>query len=159
MFNFQLLITQISGPEIMFALSLIIAGVLYLKNYRKDFYKVFFSSTIAMCATLLTKYLFKMPRPVHMLIAETGYGFPSGHATMAAVAMSLGIYYSHKHVKNKTARYFLYALSIGWYILVSYSRLYLQVHYLIDVIAGGVVGVLSTVVVLKIFKHFHYYNK
>ena len=142
----------------MFTIFLLVAVILYMKNYKKDFYKIFFASSTAMFVALLAKYTFKIPRPPHMLIAETGYGFPSGHATMAAVVMSLGIYYTHTHVHNKRVRYALYLLSIGWYVIVSYSRLYLQVHYLIDVIAGGMMGVIATVAVINIFKHFHYYK-
>jgi undecaprenyl-diphosphatase len=77
---------------------------------------------------------------------------------MAAVVMSLVIYYSHKHIKNDYLRYFLYVVSVAWFALVSYSRLYLGVHYPIDILAGGVIGVASTIIVMKIFKHLHYYT-
>jgi undecaprenyl-diphosphatase len=158
MLTFQIFITTISGPEIMFLFSVLFALCLYLRDYKKDFYKIFFASTLAMVTTFIIKYTFKIARPEHMLALEDGYGFPSGHATMAGVVMSLGIYYSYIHVKNMYQRYFLYTLSVSWYFLVSYSRLYLHVHYSIDVIVGGIIGVLSTVVVIKIFKHFHYYK-
>jgi undecaprenyl-diphosphatase len=159
MLQFQIFITNIAGPEIMFILLVLFSIFLYIKNYKKDFYKILFTSTTAMFGTLILKTLLKIPRPEHMLITETGYGFPSGHATMAGVIMSLGIYYSNTHIKNRYARYFLYIISICWYLIVSYSRLYLQVHHPIDVIAGGIIGILSTIVVFKIFKHLHYYKK
>lgn len=158
MLNFQIFISQISGPEIMFGVSVLVAIFLYTKNYRKGFYKILFTSTPAMFTTYTLKYLVKAPRPNNMLIPEDGYGFPSGHATMAAVVMSLGIYYTYTRVKNVHLRYFLYVLAVSWYLLVSYSRIYLHVHYFIDVLAGGLIGVLATIVVLKIFKHLHYYK-
>jgi undecaprenyl-diphosphatase len=142
----------------MFILSVLLAVILFLKNYKKDFYKILFASSMAMFVTLMTKSVLKIPRPEHMLIIEDGYRFPSGHATMAGVVMSLGIYYAHTHIKNKYLRYVVYVCAVGWYVLVCYSRLYLQVHYLIDVIAGGIIGILSTIVVLRIFKHLHYYK-
>jgi undecaprenyl-diphosphatase len=93
-----------------------------------------------------------------MLVIETDPRFPSGHATMAAVVMTLIISYSNKHIKNNYLKYFLWILAIGWFMLVSYSRLYLHVHYPIDIIAGGLIGILSTMVVSKIFNHLRYYN-
>ena len=80
--------------------------------------------------------------------------FPSGHATFAAVIMTLTIHYSHKYIKNKIFRYITYFIAVCWFILVSYSRLYLQVHFLIDIIVGGFIGIISTIVILNTFKHF-----
>jgi undecaprenyl-diphosphatase len=117
-----------------------------------------FSGMSAMFITYTLKYLTNIPRPDTMLIIEADSRFPSGHATVAAVVMSLIIYYSHNHCKNKHVQYFLYIIAVSWFILVSYSRLYLQAHYPIDIMIGGIIGALSTIVVMKTFKHFHYYN-
>lgn len=158
MLNFQILISQISGPLIMFVFTIVLAILLYKKHDTKDFYTILFTSTTAMFITYSLKYLLKIPRPVDMLTTANDYRFPSGHATMAAVIMSLGIYYTNLKIKNKHLRYFLYICAVSWYILVSYSRLYLHVHYPIDVIVGGCVGIVATTLVLKIFKHLHYYK-
>lgn len=138
--------------------TLLLAIALYKKNDTKDFYTIIFTSTTAMFITYSLKYVLKVPRPGGMLTSAADYRFPSGHATMAAVLMSLGIYYAHLHIKNKSLRYLLYVCAIAWYLLVSYSRLYLQVHYPVDVIVGGIVGIITTLIVLKIFKHLHYYK-
>jgi undecaprenyl-diphosphatase len=157
MLAFQILVSQISGTAIMFSIIAVICVLFYVKNYKKDSLKIIFASTSAMFVTFALKYLLKVPRPVHMLVVETDPRFPSGHATMASVVMALIIYYSCKHIKNRYLRYFLYVCAISWFLLVSYSRLYLGVHYPIDIIAGGLIGILSTIIVMKIFKHLHYY--
>lgn len=141
----------------MFSIIAVICVLLYVKNYKKDSLKIIFASTSAMFVTFTLKYLLKVPRPAHMLVVETDPRFPSGHATMASVVMALIIYYSYKYIKNRYLRYFLYVCAVSWFLLVSYSRLYLGVHYPIDVIAGGLIGILSTIIVIKIFKHLHYY--
>lgn len=155
MLAFQILISKIAGPEIMFILVTIVATFLYKKNNTRDFYTILFTSSFAMITTYTIKHLLKIPRPDTMLIPEVGYRFPSGHATMAALVMSLGIYYAHRYVHDKQLRYFLYISAVAWYILISYSRIYLHVHFLIDVIAGGIVGVLSTIIVVKIVRRFY----
>lgn len=158
MFNFQIFISEIADVKIMLIVTAFLLAALYFFGYKKDFYKVFFVSTSAMFVTYTLKYLLQVPRPDTMLILEDGFRFPSGHATMAAVTMSLVVYYSYQRVKNIYLQYLLYILAIAWFVLVSYSRLYLGVHVLIDVVAGGIIGILVTVVVMRVFRHFHYYK-
>jgi undecaprenyl-diphosphatase len=158
MLSFQILISQVAGPVVMLFILLGVAVILYKIHDAIEFYKIFFTSTLAMCISYTLKYLFKIPRPEMMLVPEGDYRFPSAHATMAAVVMALGMHYAHTHIKNKHLRYTLYTVAFFWYVLVSYSRLYLHVHYPIDVIVGGAIGVFSTALVLKIFKHLRYYK-
>lgn len=158
MLPLQLFISQISGPEIMFAFAIVLAIGLYKKHDTKDFYTILFTSTTAMFVTYSLKYLLKVERPVDMLTEVHDYRFPSGHATMAAIVMSLSIHYANLYIKSRLLRYTLYSLAVMWYLLVSYSRLYLHVHYPIDVIAGGAIGIASTILIVKIFKHLHYYK-
>lgn len=158
MLNFQILISQISGAAVMFAGIVLLSVILYIKSYEKDAIKIMFTSTSALFVTFTLKYLVKVPRPAHMLVVETDPRFPSGHATIASVVMALIIYYSHRHVKNIYVRYFLYVCAVSWFALVSYSRLYLGAHYPIDIIVGGLIGVVSTIVVMKVFKYLHYYT-
>ena len=155
---FQIFISHVADTGIMLTILLMLAFFLYEKKDPRDFFIILFSGAMAMFITYTLKLVLKVPRPEHMLVLEDGYRFPSGHATMAAVVMSLGMYYAHRYVHDKHVRYFLYISAFAWYVLVSYSRLYLGVHYPIDVIVGGVVGISSTFFVIKIFKYLHYYK-
>jgi undecaprenyl-diphosphatase len=44
-------------------------------------------------------------------------------------------------------------LLVAFAVLVAFSRIYVGVHYPLDVIVGATVGVISGVVVLKVFKN------
>ncbi len=68
-------------------------------------------------------------------VAECGsYGYFSGHATSSfALAMFLGLIF------RKYYKYIFTAL-IVWAFLVSYSRIYVGVHYPGDVLTGMLVG-------------------
>ncbi len=155
---FQIFISHVADTGIMLTILLMLAFFLYEKKDPRDFFIILFSGAMAMFITYTLKLVLKVPRPEHMLVLEDGYRFPSGHATMAAVVMSLGIYYTHRYIHDKHTRYFLYLSAFAWYVLVSYSRLYLGAHYPIDIIAGGLVGISTTFFVIKIFKHITYFK-
>jgi undecaprenyl-diphosphatase len=158
MLEFQIFVSQIAGVKVMFFAVLLLLVALYIFQCKKDFYKIIFVSTSAMFVTYTLKYILQVPRLETILVPENDFRFPSGHATMAAVVMSLIIYYSHKKVRNLYLRYFLYALGVSWFVLASYSRIYLHAHILIDVVVGGLIGVLATVVVMRVFRHLRYYR-
>src|SRR5574344_2445103 len=93
----------------------------------------------------LVKKSFKRPRPTHNIeLADKvhvvdnyrggDYGFFSGHA-----ANSLGLaLLSLLFIRKK----FYTVIVISWTVLVSYSRIYLGVHYPFDILCGFLYGTL-----------------
>lgn len=64
------------------------------------------------------------------------HGFTSAHASNhIALAIFLGLIFKQK------IKWLIYAL-LAWAIIISYSRIYLGVHFPLDVICGGAMGVL-----------------
>jgi undecaprenyl-diphosphatase len=85
--------------------------------------------------TDLIKLAVDRPRPIdHPLVPEpTSSSFPSGHAaTSFACAATLATYVSRR------GAVVLYLLAAG----IAYSRVYVGVHYLLDVLAGAALGLL-----------------
>lgn len=75
------------------------------------------------------------------------FSFPSGHtATAFALFFCLILF-----TKNYTLQ-FLYLIMA---ILVGYSRMYLSLHFLPDVLAGSIIGVLAAMVSYVIINRFH----
>jgi undecaprenyl-diphosphatase len=67
--------------------------------------------------------------------AVTGYSFPSGHSTQSFFL----VYFLTTYLKtNKWITVSLYLLAL----LVALSRVYLGAHYVLDVLAGGLLGLL-----------------
>lgn len=77
-----------------------------------------------------------IPR-LRMITCGGQFGFFSSHAANSFFIANLLTILLHK--KYKWLPYFLFT----WAILVSYSRLYLGVHFPMDVIFGAVVGTLA----------------
>jgi membrane-associated phospholipid phosphatase len=74
------------------------------------------------------------------------YSFPSGHATTAMALFGLLAYFIYRHnSKNPYRKFILWAAAI-LILLVGFSRIYLGVHFLSDVLAGFILGFLWTLV-------------
>lgn len=157
MFAFQYTISHIGGLASMISIIGACCIILYVRGYKKDVDVIVFSALSAMCVTFLIKYILQIPRPELALLLEYDSRFPSGHATMAGVVLGLGLYYGNK-IHNKTTRIVVYSLSVLWLYLVAYSRVYLGVHLPVDVVVGGGIGVLCTMLTVKIFTHLRYYR-
>ena len=85
---------------------------------------------------------------VHIVNGYKGgrYGFVSSHA---ANSISIAIFLTLVIRK----KWFTY-LIVGWALLVSYTRIYLGVHYPGDILGGFVVGALVSLVVYYLYRWF-----
>lgn len=95
-------------------------------------------------ANLFKYVLFQRPRPCRVEVLQDQmrlvadgcgrYGYFSGHAaTSMAVAVFLGLLLRKKYK-------FLPFLLLFWAVLVAYSRIYLGVHYPLDIVTGMFFG-------------------
>lgn len=83
---------------------------------------------------------------VHMVAGCGGsYGFASSHAANTfGLAMITWLIFKDKYPK--------FSLLFFWAIPVSYSRIYLGVHYPLDIIVGALVGMLIAFLIYKLYK-------
>jgi undecaprenyl-diphosphatase len=85
------------------------------------------------------KLLFHRPRPELAYVHLDTYSFPSGHAAGTAAVYGVILYVLARRRSNRAR-----VLAVVGYVLltavVAFSRLYLEVHYLSDVLAGASLG-------------------
>jgi len=75
------------------------------------------------------------------------YSFVSSHAsTTFALATSLFV------LARDKMQYLIWLFP--WAGLVSYSRIYVGVHYPLDILGGAIIGVLCTLLILFLYRHF-----
>jgi undecaprenyl-diphosphatase len=91
----------------------------------------------------LFKWTLQRPRPtiVPYLTEFTGFSFPSGHALVATAAYGTLALVASRHVVQPSGRRAIRAFCWTIIVLVAFSRVYLGVHYLSDVISGIVFGI------------------
>lgn len=137
--SFFIIITQLGGSTIVtLACVAILVTLLILKKRRKA---VFF--VLVMVGMLLLNILFKdligrdRPDADGWLVAETGMSFPSGHAT-AVMALGLALCVL---LWNTSWRWVAVGFAVLYILLVSFSRLYVGVHFPSDIIGGWLLSV------------------
>jgi undecaprenyl-diphosphatase len=106
------------------------------KQKWKEILAVFFSGIVAWILAEILKHLFHTARPfvalqnVHSLFSETGFSFPSQHATFF-MALAVAIFFSHKKAGYV---FILFALLIG------IARIIAGVHFPADILGGFILG-------------------
>lgn len=100
--------------------------------------------TGAMLLNRALKLMFQRPRPdvALRLVDIGGYSFPSGHSMAAMAFFGLLIWMVWRSVKDPRRRTLLCIVLGTAIVLVGFSRIYLGVHYLTDVLAGFAVSFL-----------------
>jgi membrane-associated phospholipid phosphatase len=92
---------------------------------------------------ILGKNYFHRIRPVdYSYYHETSYPFPSGHATVALAFYGMLFYTIIRNSKKSSLKMRWTGFSLIWILLLGFSRIYLGVHNLSDVLAGYSLGLL-----------------
>ncbi|WP_437734019.1 phosphatase PAP2 family protein [Sorangium sp. So ce1335] len=88
------------------------------------------------------KALFARPRPSfdEPLAVAAGWSFPSGHSMGTFVTFGMLSYLGVLFARTLRVRLAIVALAMSWTVAMGFSRMYLGVHYLSDVLAGFAAG-------------------
>ncbi len=101
----------------------------------------------------LTKWLVHRPRP-----KGTAYGFPSGHVTASLVFFGALVYLLWKSASHVTWRWAGTGLCLVSILGIAYSRLYLNAHWVTDVLgafAGGTAFLTLSIAWINQDRHVH----
>jgi undecaprenyl-diphosphatase len=133
-------ITHLFDTKIFLILSIILLILLWGSKRMKDLWLSVIVLAGGSAIGEVLKMAFIKERPVGYLISESGYSFPSGHALKATLFLVLLIYLYKNEIKNIAWRRFFIIVCWALIVLVSFSRLYLGVHWIGDVFGGFFLG-------------------
>ena len=102
---------------------------------------------------MVIKNIVERDRPQSELMDVINYSFPSGHSTMAMTMALLFYFIFVTKTTSETNRLFLLVVCITWPILIAFTRVYLNVHWVSDTIAGLSLG-LFWVLFVKLLLHY-----
>ena len=135
-------VTFFGGAVWLTAVTVTGVAILTWKKMWRDALVLLTSVVGASVLVTVLKVLVQRPRPdfIVPLVHAGGYSFPSGHATTStALYLALGLL-AAGWVKRWETRIYILLGSLAVIALIGFSRLYLGVHYVSDVLAGFAVG-------------------
>lgn len=127
------------ASDLVWVVVFLVAALFLIKKYVWAAWRLAVPGVLGYGTVFVLEHIIGRARPEVLLPAETvlrasqdGMGFPSGHAaTIAAVMAALWLYLSWK----------MRVLAVLLVVAVSWSRIYLGVHFPLDVVSGCAVGV------------------
>ena len=129
------LLSHMAGPPAIMMGSILLAVLIH---QQRKWLSIFMNLSISVTLNLGLKQMFARPRPVIIaaLVSESGFSFPSGHSMSAAAFYGFIIYLIFQSNLKKSVKRTSSVLIVALIGLIGFSRVYLGVHYLSDVIGG-----------------------
>ena len=116
---------------------ILVAIFAVIKKLRKYSWRILVTGISGTLMMFGLKYLFGRDRPLEPLLSHAaGHSFPSGHAFSSLLFFGILIFIVIHAIKNNWVKYTCILLLLLFSLLVGLSRIYLNVHYATDVIAG-----------------------
>lgn len=150
--RFMLFITFLGKHSFLIPANLILLlYFLFISKYSWFSVRIAAIALSSLGLMLLLKTLFRRKRPLApLLTAAKGLSFPSGHAIMSVTFYGLLIYILFKTLADPGLKIFLAIFLSIIILLIGFSRVYLRVHYVSDVLAGFIVGILWLIISLEV---------
>lgn len=138
----MLTVTNFGDPiSVVFLAAALAFAVGWTHRYRQAAYSIYTIAGLSACNSLLKHWL-RRPRPfiadpaITPLTHAGGYSFPSGHASGAmllygSIILLCGLWPWQARTKTLVRTFCVLMIA-----LIGYSRIYVQVHYPSDVVAG-----------------------
>ena len=148
-------ITNLSAPQLMMYAFPIIVVIFFIFKLKRESLFLLISGGGGLLLLSAFKRIFERARPPYpLLYAETGFSFPSGHATFSFVFYGALAYLVWISDFPKYLRILMMVFLIFLSLAIGISRIYLRVHFPSDVIAGFALGYSWLFMVLFIFKNW-----
>jgi membrane-associated phospholipid phosphatase len=121
--------------------ALVIGSIILFRQHKRRNVFILWFVVVGMAASVqLGKRTFMRARPVQVAYyPETGYSFPSGHSATAMAMYGLLGYWFIRGVRRYRGLIGLGAVTL--ILSVGFSRIYLGVHFLSDVLGGYLLGI------------------
>ncbi|WP_295728535.1 phosphatase PAP2 family protein [uncultured Limosilactobacillus sp.] len=113
----------------------------FIMSGRRFAWQVLLTTGSGILLNRLVKELVQRPRPsVDILMHYSGYSFPSGHSSAAALVLGCLILLTCRVTRRIWIKFTITAILILLILAIGFSRIYVGAHYPSDVLAGWCLG-------------------
>jgi membrane-associated phospholipid phosphatase len=133
-------LTFFGSPAVAVAIAAVLCFVLYRRRNLVEAALLPVVLGGAELLNLILKLSFHRTRPEVAFVHLDTYSFPSGHAMISTAAYGAFAYLAWSRLRRRRSRLLLVSSTGLLVALIGFSRLYLGVHYLSDVLAGVAAG-------------------
>lgn len=149
--------TQLGTREAVFAIGGL-ASIVFL--YRRR-YTAVLAFWLTMAGVGLSvqygKKFISRDRPTEVAFyPEPNFSFPSGHATTSMALWGILAYFGYRHLDKGLLRRATFLAAGVLILIVGFSRIYLGVHFLSDVLAGFLLGAMWVLLGISIMEVMSY---
>lgn len=147
------IIYSITDVRVIFCLIILVligSWVLKKEKINKIALLCFIAYFLSIVLIMISKTFYPSPRPflalegIRLAVHDNGfYSFPSGHFGISVTVLSVILMKADNH------KFELSALSIIYLMILAFVVMYGGVHYPIDVIGGGIIGLVSGIVTVR----------
>ena len=139
--------------------SLIIAGFLFWKNYKAQGLLLLGAMGGDALIVSALKAFEHVARPTNNILFDTGFSYPSGHSAGCVVFVGVLAYFAWQHWQSTLSRA-LIGVGFGSVVgVVGFDRLFLNVHWLSDVLGGWLFGAFWLSFVILVFRQLQLRGK
>lgn len=148
--NILIIITNIASSVSLIVLSILLAII--LKDKKISLY-ISLNLIFAFTSSQIAKLIFTRDRPLGInLIDASGFSYPSGHSMVSMAYFGFIAYLLYKYNKNNKIKIISITTLFITILLIGFSRIYLGVHYLSDVIGGFLLAIVYLMIFINIIK-------
>lgn len=137
----MLLITDLAEAKTVLILVFLTGLWLLKKRYTNYVWPLLIVSGGDFLSSAIGKIFFHRPRPLQAVYLEKMYSFPSSHASIAVAFFGFLTYIIWQKTQKQWLKNTVIFTWIIFCLLIGFTRLYLGVHYLSDVIGGYLIGI------------------
>ena len=151
--NFFVVITMFGDKVVMISISLLLIIALMIKKQWRSAFHLLVIVLLTGAILYFLKTCVYSPRPAKFLVIDRSSSFPSGHMGFSVTVLGFIAFLTAQSLSKKW-QWIPYTLASVLIILIGYSRLYLGIHWLEDVLASLFIGLTILLVVIISYRRY-----
>jgi len=142
------IVTNLGGAYALLAITTLLV---LIKRNKKTSLFIAINLVVVFLISQIFKFIFRRSRPAEIfLVSASGYSYPSGHMMVSSAFYFYILYLICITIKNRVLKIILSIMTVLLILLIGFSRIYLGVHYLSDVLGGLLLAIAYLMFFLRI---------